>query len=277
MIRNWTFLAPLSLPVVLALTACAPTADAPNTTASAPVFKQFDLGPAYMSEPLPGGLGLAPPPPAEGAAALAIDKAASAAGLTLQNTARFALAGRDADLSTGAVPRAFSCAAGVAISDANTPAIAHLLRRAGGDFGSSTSGVKDTYKRPRPFVVNNQPTCSPQDEKFLRTNGSYPSGHSAIGSGTALVLAAIFPERTAELVARGRSYDDSRRVCNVHWHSDIQVGALFGAATFARLQSDPTFRADLAKAQAEAKALASNPPLPDAAACAEEAAALAMG
>ena len=37
------------------------------------------------------------------------------------------------------------------------------------------------YQRARPFVENGAPTCTPEDEADLRGNGSYPSGHTAIG------------------------------------------------------------------------------------------------
>lgn len=242
----------------LALAACAPAAGSSHAAprAAAPAPAEFDFGPPYLGGSLPGGQALVGPPPAEGSPGLARDTAASAAGLALRGGARWELAARDADLSTGAVPRAFSCAAGVAISDADTPAIAHLMRRAAADFGMSTSGVKSIYQRPRPFMGNGEPTCDPDSEAALRTNGSYPSGHSAIGYGTGLVLAAVFPHRAAELVARGREFGESRRVCNVHWLSDVEAGRTIAAATFARLQSDPAFREDLRAAQAEAQGLA---------------------
>ena len=234
----------------------------------------FDMGPAYLGGPLPGGDALVGPPPAEGSEALARDRAANAAALALGGSARFALARADADLGPGAVLHAFSCAAGVAISDAGTPAIAHLLRRATADFATSTSGVKALHMRARPFTVNNAPTCTPEAEAALRGNGSYPSGHSAIGYGDALVLAAVFPDRAAAIVKRGIDHGDSRRVCNVHWLSDVEAGRTVAAATFARLQADPAFRADLARAQAEAKGAL---PAADAAGCAAEAGVLAAG
>lgn len=234
----------------LALAGCAPAATAPLH--SPPEQVEFDLGPPYLAGSLPGAQALVGPPPAEGTAELARDRAASTAGLALRGGARWDLAARDADLSTGAVPRTFSCAAGVAISDGETPAIARLLRRATGDFAMSTSEAKAIYQRTRPFVINGEPTCDPASEEDLRTNGSYPSGHSAIGYGAGLVLAAVFPDRAAALVARGREFGESRRVCNVHWLSDVEAGRTAAAATFARLQSDPAFREDLHAAQVEA-------------------------
>ena len=271
--------------LALLIAGCTAAAAAPDS-ASAPVAASapaampqsqrvlFDMGPAYFPGSLPAGETLVGAPPAAGSDAMSRDERLSAAGLALYGTERFKLAARDADLGPGGVPGAFSCTAGVTISDAATPAIMHLLRRADADFGTSTSGVKKLYNRARPFTVNNKPTCTPDDEEALRHNGSYPSGHSAIGYGSGLLLAAVFPDKAAALTRRGVEFGESRRVCNVHWESDIETGRIFAAATFARLQSDPTFRDDLAKAQAEGKTLtAAAAP----ANCAAEAAALAAG
>jgi acid phosphatase (class A) len=250
------------------------SAPAPAATA-APATPQrvlFDMGPAYVPGPLPAGETLVGAPPAAGSDAMTRDEALSAAGLALFGSERFKLSARDADLGPGGVPGAFACTAGVAISDAGTPAIMRLLRRASADFGTSTSGVKALYNRPRPFTVNHRPTCTPADEDALRHNGSYPSGHSAIGYGAGLLLAAVFPDKAAALTRRGIEFGESRRVCNVHWESDVEAGRVFAAATFARLQSDPVFREDLAKAQAEAKGA-----LPAPTSCAVEATALAVG
>ncbi|MGX7951340.1 acid phosphatase [Tsuneonella sp. HG249] len=264
--------------LALSLTGCAaayaaPEDATPTAAAQAPPSDRalFDMGPAYLGGPLPDGGLLVGPPPGEGSEALARDRAANAAALLLAGSTRFALAGRDADLGPGALPQALSCAAGATISDQATPAIAHLLRRATADFATSTSGVKAQHMRARPFTLSGRATCTPKAEAALRNNGSYPSGHAAIGYGDSLVLAAVFPARAAVLVRRGVEYGDSRRVCNVHWLSDVEAGRTIAAATFARLQADPGFREDLAKAQAEAKGPL---PAPDAAACTMEAAAL---
>lgn len=273
---NRSFAAVLSL----FLAGCAAASAAPDVAPAPPAAAaatpalpaKFDMGPAYFPGPLPAGETLVGAPPAPGSDALARDERLSSAGLALHGSARFKLSAADADLGPGGVPRAFSCTAGVAISDAGTPAIMHLLRRATADFGTSTSGVKALFSRPRPFTVNNRPTCTPEDEEPLRHNGSYPSGHSAIGYGAGLLLAAVLPDKAAALTRRGIEFGESRRVCNVHWESDVEAGRLFAAATFARLQSDADFREDLARAQAEAKGA-----LPAPANCAAEAAALAAG
>lgn len=166
-----------------------------------------------------------------------------------------------------------SCAAGRAIDPEATPKTAALLRKAFPDFGIATGAAKRKYMRPRPFMSNGKPTCTPKSEPGLRGDGSYPSGHSAIGYGWGLVLAELLPERTNQLVARGRAYGDSRRICNVHWLSDVEEGRIVATAVFARLQAEPAFRADLKAAREELATLPAKPPGD----CAAEAAALSGG
>jgi acid phosphatase (class A) len=100
-------------------------------------------------------------------------------------------------------------------------------------------------------MMDGQPTCRPQDDSALRTNGSYPSGHTSIGWAWALVLAEASPEQSGAIVARGRAFGESRLVCNVHWESDVLEGRFIGAATVSRLHSEPTFLADLEAAKSE--------------------------
>ncbi|MFM5907624.1 MAG: acid phosphatase [Novosphingobium sp.] len=215
----------------------------------------FNMPPYLSREAVPDSLKIDPPPPAPGSAAEARDKEAQKAALKLQGTARFALAARDADLASARATGAFSCAAGLDISPTTTPKIDALLRRSMREFGMASAPTKQKYMRMRPFVLNGKPTCTPEQEAVLRSNGSYTSGHSGIGWGWSLVLAEVFPDRTAELIARGRAFGDSRRICNVHWLSDVEQGQVVASAVFARLQSEPSYQADLAAAREEAKAL----------------------
>jgi len=126
-----------------------------------------------------------------------------------------------------------------------------LLRRTVADAGFSTYNAKKHYQRKRPFIVNEQPVCTPDSREFLVANGSYPSGHAAIGWVWALILGEIAPEQADAIFARGRSFGESRIICNVHWHSDVVAGRFIGAAAVARLHADPAFRAELEAAKAE--------------------------
>lgn len=213
--------------------------------------------PPYLPQAaLPESLKLDPPPPARGSIDEKRDIAAQKAAIKLQGTPRFALAARDADLTSAQATGAFSCAAGMTISASTTPKIDTLMRRLTRDYGLASAPTKLKYGRKRPFVINGKPTCTPKSEAELAANGSYTSGHAGIGWGWGLVLAEVFPDQAAEVVARGRAFADSRRVCNVHWLSDTEQGQVVASAVFARLHAEPAFRADVDAAREEAKALA---------------------
>ncbi|WP_176399765.1 acid phosphatase [Novosphingobium sp. B 225] len=236
-----------------------------------PVFK---FPPGYISaENAPDSAALIPPAPAAKSGAEARDKAASKLALAQHGKPRWDVATSDADLFSAKATGALSCAAGFEISPAATPALDKLLRRSIVDFGLATSKAKKLYSRDRPFELNKQPICTPEAAKPLAADGSYPSGHSAIGFGWGMVLAQLVPDRATQVMARGRAYGESRRFCNVHWQADVEEGRVIAAAVFARLQSEPAYQADLQAARDEL-AKPRQAPSRD---CAAEAAALAGG
>jgi acid phosphatase (class A) len=200
---------------------------------------------------LPNSLELLPPPPAEGSAAFALDQEISRESLALRGTARWEQAIKDANLHFPEAAEAFSGVIGIPITEEDTPYLYMLLRRTLTDAGLSTYKAKNHYTRARPFMVNGEPICTPEDKEGLRKDGSYPSGHTAIGWAWALVLCEIFPEHADAIIARGRAFGESRMICNVHWQSDVNEGRFMGAATVARLHADPVFLADLEAARNE--------------------------
>jgi acid phosphatase (class A) len=224
---------------------------------------------------VPDSLVLLPPPPAEGSAALTMDREISRAEIALEGSKRWKFAGMDANLSFPWAAGAFVCALGAPVSLLNTPHLYQLLRRTMTDAAQSARAAKDRYKRPRPFMVNKAPTCTPGAEEHLAQDGAYPSGHAAIGWAWALILSEISPEQSSAILARGRAFGQSRVVCNVHWQSDVTESLVLGAATVARLHADSAFLADLdaAKAELAAARAKKQPPQRD---CKVEAEALAQ-
>jgi len=232
--------------LALALAAChspgQPRADNATPTKAVGYLDKADA---------PDSLRLVPPPPAAGSPGMALDEAVSRQALALRGTPRFAQATRDADLAFPAGASQFACALGVPVDLEHTPHLYRLLERSRIDASAATKAAKNQYQRARPFMVNGQPTCSPEDEDSLRHNGSYPSGHSAIGWAWALILTEADPTHADALLERGRNYAESRLVCNVHWQSDILEGRHMGAAAVARLHDNAQFRADLEAARME--------------------------
>jgi len=237
------------LPVLLIAAGCAPNAAPAVPDAPQP---QARLAAGYIGgQPLPDAELLLPPPPAPGSASMARDQEAARDAIAQRGTPRWDLAISDADLRLGHTAASMSCAAGFPISKETTPVLYRLLIRAGSDFGGASAAIKRRYMRPRPFTVNNEPNCTPNLDKVLRNDGSYPSGHSAMGYGTSLILAELVPDRAARILARGRAYGDSRRICNAHWLSDTEEGRVIATATVMRLNADPAFRRDMAAARHE--------------------------
>ncbi|HOM12711.1 MAG TPA: phosphatase PAP2 family protein [Rubrivivax sp.] len=224
---------------------------------------------------LPDSLGLLPPPPAAGSAQQAADLDTTQRTRALRDTPRWALAAQDAQLKFPAAARTFECALQLPISQQDTPHLNMLLRRTMLDAALATYAAKDHYQRQRPFAATGGPTCTPGEEAALAKDGSYPSGHTAIGWAWALVLTQAAPRNTDALLQRGYAFGWSRVVCGVHWQSDVEAGRTIGAATVARLQSDETFQAQLALARQEIAQAQASGAKPNAD-CAAEAAALAV-
>lgn len=254
------FTAALLMSGAPAIAQTSASANPPNVPAPAGMP---DLIQGYIPKnQVPDSRSVLPPAPTANSATQIRDDAAAAAARKLKGSARWALATEDANLSFPAAADDFSCALGVKISPETTPHLYTLLRRTMTDAGLSTYPTKREYQRPRPFMVKGGAVCTPDEINQLRMDGSYPSGHSAIGWTWALILVEIAPDRENAILARGRSFMESRVICNVHWLSDTEAGAMMGSAIFARLQDEPAFQADLKAARIEvahARALGERP------------------
>lgn len=222
----------------------------------------------------PDSLVLLGPPPAAGSAAAALDEEVFQARQALRNTPRWSLAVDDANLKFPAAADAFSCALDLPISERETPYLYQILRRSMTDAIVATLKAKNRYQRIRPFVAHATTTCSPDWEEELRKDGSYPSGHSAIGWTWALILSELDPAHGDALVVRGRAFGESRVICNCHWQSDVLEGRFIGSAVFSRLHASPGFVSDMKAARAEMTAARARSLKPDRNCVAEKAALL---
>ena len=142
----------------------------------------------YLSkEEIPNSLKLVPPPPEEGSAAFQLDQEIAEKYVALEDEARKEQATQDAVLSFPEATEAFNIVLDIKISEETTPHLYMILRRTLADAGLSTYDAKNHYQRTRPFMVNNTPICTPDEEELLRKDGSYPSGHTAMVWAWALI------------------------------------------------------------------------------------------
>ncbi|MFT5674612.1 MAG: acid phosphatase (class A) [Paraglaciecola sp.] len=204
-------------------------------------------------EDLPDVLALIPSPPKENSLVLKLDQSIAEKNLSMSGD-RKAQAAKDADLMFPEATEAFNIIPGITITKETTPNVYRVLRRSLTDAGLSTYAAKNLYQRKRPFMINGENTCTPQDEDLLRKDGSYPSGHAAVGWAWALILTEIYPDKTDAILERGQQFGLSRSVCNVHWYSDIAAGWMMGTATVARLHANDLFQNDLTQAKKEVAA-----------------------
>jgi acid phosphatase (class A) len=110
---------------------------------------------------------------------------------------------------------------------------------------------KAHWKRPRPNVDDPVRFSDPGDPE---TSPSYPSSHSTRGTVLSLLLADIFPDRSAAILQKGRYIGWLRVKAGVHTPLDIYAGRVLGLALYRAFLSDPAFQQDFADAKAEVAA-----------------------
>ncbi|WP_200911290.1 Ca2+-dependent phosphoinositide-specific phospholipase C [Sphingomonas sp. Leaf62] len=209
------------------------------------------LGGYLVARDRPDLTRILPGPPAPGSPPALADARRFVEARALAGSPRWRQA--QADVSDD-LPARFRDAIGFAIDIGRTPVLARLLARFGADRSAAIGAAKRHWHSARPFVSNDLPICEPRTAA-LAANGDYPSGHAANGMAFALILAELLPDRATALLARGRDYADSRRVCGSHSASAVEGGLLAAAALVAAAHGSADLRGDLVAARAELNAL----------------------
>ena len=172
------------------------------------------------------------------------------------DTLRAEMVNRDAVWTREGLFGAFEGAFGLPITRTGTPAIWRVLDNSIATVDSIRIDPKAYYHRKRPFERFNEPLLTSWEEKELRGEGSYPSGHTMRGWLTALLLAEINPAAADTLFARGWIYGENRVIAGAHWQSDVDASRVGASIGYSRLQTSPVFRAEMAAAQEEYRRLA---------------------
>jgi len=195
---------------------------------------------------LPDSIALVPPPPVEGSIAYELDKEINRNSFSLRGSPRWDFA---AEMLSALPPEeinSFYCSLNAQITEQETPYLYALLFRAMDDIDFTDTAAKYKYNRPRPYVVNNEPKCiRVRHHKYK----SYPSGGASWAM--ALILSEIAPEKSDDILARGRAFGQDGVICNFSWQSDVNEGRILGSIVVARLHALPEFQAYIEAAKSE--------------------------
>ena len=212
--------------------------------------------PLLDSLQMPNAVRFLPPPPDTASAAFQYDQAQYRWGLgQRRDSARLAIAVGDAVWSVDNICGIYSGVLGITISPQTTPAIYRMLTVGLVTTDQAGKLPKNHYMRTRPYVHYDAPTIYPSDEAWLRTNGSYPSGHTILGWSAAMLLTELVPECADTILARGYMYGQSRVIAGYHWQSDVDAARLVASAAVARLHADKRFLRLMKKARREYRKL----------------------
>ena len=146
---------------------------------------------------------------------------------------------------------------GLKISREGTPAIYEVLTRGITSIEDIRFKPKAHYFRTRPFAYFKEPSIFPQDDAWLATEGSYPSGHTIRAWACALLMAEINPACAEAVFARAWESGVSRVISGCHWQSDVDASRPAASIGYSYLQTNPEFRTQMALAQDEFRRLAS--------------------
>ena len=206
----------------------------------------FAADPSYLPPGQPDLILLLPAPPPAGSALERAELAAVAAAQKAATPERIALAVADANES---VFDMFTRTLGTDFVQASLPATAAFFARVGESEDAAVGPAKTHFGRKRPFLT------SPEIKALVPASksGSWPSSHTSHVTLTAIVLAAMLPERRDAIWARAAEYAESRVIGGVHYPLDLDAGRRAGTAIAAVMFTNPGFRADLEAARAETR------------------------
>ena len=234
--------------VAFALSAGCTNFEAQSSKSLIPETERLGSRGFLPMDALPDSVALLPPPPAEGSTAYELDKEINQNSFSLRGSPRWDMAADHLNALIPDVIDAFYCSLDAQITEDGTPHLYALLFRTYDDVAFTSIAAQYKYNRPTPFFVNKEPKCIRQKSHNYQ---SYPSGGAAAFWAWALILSEIAPEKSDDILARGRAFSQTYVICNTRWQSDVNEGRVLGSIIVARLHALPEFKAYIEAAKSE--------------------------
>lgn len=193
-------------------------------------------------------LNLLPPPPANDSAQT---KAELAEILTIQVTRTPEMAARAVADAEENVWRFSDVIDNPKFTKENLPKFSAFFDRVVETEGAVVDPAKDVWKRPRPHLYSDlvKPIVP------LSKSGSYPSGHTTVGTLMGIVLSNMVPEKKAAIMARAWEYGHNRLVGGIHYASDIETGRIAGTVIAQTITTHEDYKAEYEAARDELRAV----------------------
>jgi len=224
-------------------------------TMAAPAAQDEKNGtPFFTSDELPNIANFLPAPPEFESAAFVYDQTQHLWGkLQRLNEERAQMAISDAAYGMQTMIDIYGPYFGLDITNEDTPELYKLLQDVCCTCDSVTIKAKKQHMRLRPYVYYKEGTLLPEKEEKHAGEGSWPSGHTALGWTAALLLTDINPAATNNIMARAYEHGQSRVIAGYHWQTDVDAARLAASLLYIKLQGNERFQEQMAKARQEFK------------------------
>jgi len=173
-------------------------------------------------------------------------------GKSIRETPRGIQAVEDADISAEYFMKRFSPSVGVELTREDYPCLYALFLRVHKTEGEAGRSAKKHFTRVRPYQQFKEASGKPEWENPMDFT-SYPSGHTHASWLMGLILTAIDPAHTEEIMKVAYELGQSRVILGYHYQSDVDAGRVAGSITFARLCAQQDFLDMLETAKKEYK------------------------